>query len=97
MDLNLKRLSGRLSTAQSEDTVPKGNTNPYLITAIIEPMLAGKGVKFGDIDFSEFELDELRTAAGYCDEISRTSAKLEKLVANLSISKAAACKTRAFC
>lgn len=97
MELNLKHLTERFSAAQSEDTVPNGNTNPYLVEAIIEPLLAGKSVKYGDIDFSMFELDELRTAAGYCEEISRTSAKLEKLVANLSISKAAACKTRAFC
>ena len=97
MEVNMKRLSERLSTAQSEDTVPRGNTNPYLITTIIEPLLAGKSVKYGDIDFSEFELDELRTAAGYCDEISRTSDKLKSLVANISRSEAAACKTRAFC
>lgn len=97
MEISLKHLSERLSSVQSEDTVPKGETNPYLIEAIIKPLLAGKSVKYGDIDFSKFELDELRTAAGYCEDISRTSCKLERLVANLSVSKAAACKMRAFC
>ncbi len=97
MELNLERLSERLSIAQSEDTVSKEGVNPYLIEAIIEPMLAGKSVKYGDIDFAAFELDELRTAAGYCDNISNTSYKLEKLVANISVSKATACKMRAFC
>lgn len=77
--------------------MPKGNTNPYLIETIIKPLLAGKSVKYGDIDFSEFELDELRTAAGYCDDISRTSEKLKSLVANISGAEAAACKTRLFC
>ena len=97
MELNLKHLSERFFTAQTEDTVPKGDTNPYLMKTIIEPLLAGKSVKYGDIDFSEFELDELRTAAGYCGDISRTSDKLKSLVANISCSEAAACKTRAFC
>lgn len=97
MELNLKHLSERLAAAQSEDTVPKGDTNPYLIAAIIEPILAGKTVKYGDIDFSEFELDDLRRAAGYCGDISHTSYKLKSLVENISVSEAAACKTRSFC
>ena len=97
MELNLKRLSERFFAAQTEDTVPKGDTNPYLIAAIIEPILAGKTVKYGDIDFSEFELDDLRRAAGYCGDISSTSYKLENLVENICGSEAASCKTRSFC
>lgn len=97
MELNLKRLSESFSAAQAEDTVPKGDTNPYLIAAIIDPLRAGRAVKYGDIDFSAFELDDLRTAAGYCEDISMTMYKLEKLVANMAASEAAACKTRSFC
>ena len=97
MELNLNHLSESFSAAQAEDTVPKGDTNPYLIAAIIDPLRAGRAVKYGDIDFSAFELDDLRTAAGYCDDISGTSGKLESLVANISVSEAAACKTRSFC
>ena len=97
MELNLKRLAESLSEAQTEDTVPKGDTSPYLIATIINPILAGKSVKYGDIDFSEFELDDLRTAAGYCEDISMTMYKLERLVANMAASEAAACKTRSFC
>ena len=97
MELNLKRLAESFSAAQAEETVPKGDTNPYLLATIIEPLLARRSVKYGDIDFSEFELDDLRRAAGYCDDISRTSYKLETLVSNMSASEAAACKTRSFC
>ena len=97
MELNLKRLAESFSAAQAEETVPKGDTNPYLLATIIEPLLARRSVKYGDIDFSEFELDDLRRAAGYCDDISKTSYKLETLVANMSASEATACKTRSFC
>lgn len=97
MEFSLKHLSERLLAMQSEDTVPKGDTNSYLIAAIIEPILAGKTVKYGDIDFSEFELDDLRRAAGYCGDISSTSYKLKNLVENICGSEAAACKTRSFC
>ena len=97
MELNLKRLAESFSAAKAEETVPKGDTSPYLIATIINPILAGKSVKYGDIDFSEFDLDDLRRAFGYCGDISRTSYKLETLVANISASEAAACKARSFC
>ena len=97
MDIDLNRLTTRLHSALPEDTVPKGETNPYLIAAIIEPYLSGRKVKYGDIDFSAFELDDLRRAAGYCDDIDRTSSVLRGLVDRVSASEAAACKVRSFC
>jgi len=97
MELNVKRLAERFSAATAEDTVPKGDTNPYLISAVIEPMRAGKAVRYGEIDFSAFELDDLRRAAGYCEDFDRTSSKLEQLVANISASEPLACTTRSFC
>ena len=97
MELNLRLLKTNLEALQSMDTVPKGDTNPYLIRTVIEPLLAGKKLRYGDIDLGEFELDDLRRAAGYCEDICRTSRKLEELVANMAVSQAAATKTRTFC
>ena len=97
MELDLNRLTTRLHTALPEDTVPKGKTNSYLIAAIIEPVLNGRTVKYGDIDFSAFELDDLRRAAGYCDDIDRTASMLSGLVGRMSSTEAAACKVRSFC
>ena len=97
MELNIAMLTKKLAGAQPEPTVPPGDTNPYLLETIIEPFRCGKTVKYGDIDFSEFELDDLRVAAGYCEKIGRTSMRLEGLVANMSLSECMVCKTRSFC
>ena len=97
MELDLRLLKTNLEVLQSMDTVPKGDTSPYLIRTVIEPLLSGKKPRYGDIDLGEFELDDLRRAAGYCEDLCRTSRKLEELVANMAVSQAAASKTRAFC
>ena len=83
--------------AKPEDTVPKENTSPYLIATVIEPLRNGKSVTYGTIDFSRFELDDLRRAAGYCEDICRTSNRLESFVEKMCAAEAASCKKRSFC
>ena len=97
MNLNLDAFNKYLSEAEAGETVPTGDVNPYLLECVLKPMLYGKKLCYGDIDYSKFETDELRALSGHCDERWSAMGRIQALVSGLSGSRAAACSTRAYC
>ena len=97
MNLNLDAFNKSLSEAEAGETVPTGDVNPYLLECVLKPMLYGKRLCYGDIDYSKFEADELRALSGHCDERWSAMGRIQVLVSGLSGSGAAACSTRAYC
>ena len=53
--------------------------------------------RFRQVDFSRFDIDDLRVAARYCDECDRMNYRLNGIVENLARVPAMACGNRAFC
>ena len=63
MLVDLNTLRNELKEALPEDTVDASEVNPYLLNEVLRPMLAGKVLCYGDINFEAFETDDLRVAA----------------------------------
>ena len=98
MKIDLHRFSEKLKSIEAEDTVPgKEEVLPYLYNHILLPLLSGRLVRYGDIDFDAFEADDLRVLSYYCDEINRTVSRLEHLNQKLIETSPAASRHRAFC
>lgn len=96
MNIDLKRLQHSLKEAAPEDSVSHDDVNAYLFS-LAQRLLAGKDVTYGEIDFSQFEADDLRVVSYYCQEREGLSQHLYMLVANIDKAKALSCKARAFC
>jgi len=97
MQLDLNALRKQLEKAPQEETVDSSDVNPYLLNEVLRPMMAGVDLRYGDIDFSQFDGDDLHTLAHYHGEVRQTSGALRSLSEKLSEAEASACKVRAFC
>ena len=97
MKINTTRLVERLSSAMAEETVSTAEVNPYLMSEVVRPLLHGVPLRYGDVDFSRFDIDDLRSAARYCDRRYDMSSRLEGVLENIANAPALACKGRAFC
>ena len=95
LDLNVLRKA--LLQAPREETVDSSDVNPYLLNEVLQPMLAGKVLRYGEIDYSRFDADDLRTIAYYCQARSRVIAGLYSLIGGIAEAPPAACKSRVFC
>jgi len=98
MKIDLHRFAEKLKSTASENTVSgKEEVLPYLYDHILLPLLSGRLVRYGDIDFDAFEADDLRVLSYYCDEINRTVYRLEMLNRKLIKTPPAASRHRVFC
>lgn len=96
MNIDLGRLQRNLHEAKSEETVPHDDVNPYLFS-LLQRLLAGEDVTYGEIDFSAFEADDLRVLSHYCHERDGLSYRLRQLTESMGKARAFSCKARAFC
>ena len=96
MLLDLQVLQASLNELPSEETVDSSEVNPYLLNEVLRPLLSGKVLHYGDIDFSEFDADDLRVISDYCDKRDHAMCGLQKIVTGLVEARASACKSRAF-
>ena len=95
IDFNI--LQKKLAELPSEEAVDSSEVNPYLLNEVLLPLLAGRSLTYGDIDFSKFEADDLRLLSHYCEERDHVSYSLRTLVGGLAKSMPSACRKRAFC
>lgn len=66
MKIDLHRFAEKLKGMEAEDTVHgKEEVLPYLYNHILSPLLSGRLVRYGDIDFDAFEADDLRVLSYY--------------------------------
>ena len=97
MLVDLRAFQKALSGLPEEETVDSSEVHPYLLNEIFRPILTGKSVCYGDIDFSEFDADDLSVISDYCDRRESMMHKLWEYVNELSKAVASACTGRAFC
>ena len=97
MLVNLDTLRKTLSETPAEETVDSSGVNTYLLNEVLRPILAGKELCYGDIDYSKFDADDVRYISDYCDEYERVSDKLCGFLRGIVKAEASACRNRAFC
>lgn len=97
MDIDLFRLAEKLADAPSEPSVPTGETLPYLLEHVWRPLAEGKDLQYRDIDFDQFEADDLRILSDYNDRVGRVSYELTKRVLCVIKAPAAVRWTGTFC
>ena len=96
MNIDLKRLQHSLKEAAPEDSVSHEDVNPYLF-ALVQRLLAGEDMTYGEIDFSQFEADDLRVVSYYCQMRDSFADRLRGLVREIDKAQALSCKARSFC
>ena len=97
MKFDVAMLSKKLSSVKEQPTVPTHEVNAYLLEKLVLPLRRGETLRYGQIDFSAFDIDDIRTAAGYSEECDRVSWKLESFAEAVIWADAMPCQTRAFC
>ncbi len=97
MQVDLNVLRQKLNETPQEETVDSTEVNPYLLNEVLRPLLAGKELRYGDIDYSRFEADDLRMIAHYCDIRDRVICRLNEFVGGIADSAPSACSGRSFC
>ncbi len=95
--INLSAMSALLNGLPEEELVPTNGVNPYLLEHVIRALLQGKKVRYGDLDYDQFEDQDLRLACRYCDELESKERELLRLADQIQCTNACAVKLRAFC
>lgn len=97
MNLDLKLLTKRFLQAEEEESVSAEEVNPYLLEYVIRPLLRGETVRYGEIDYGEFEDFDLRAASHYCDGIYSVAHRLEQFAGDVANTAPAPLRQRVFC
>ena len=97
MKLHLKDLCRELSGAKDEETVPSKEVNPYLLDNVLRPALRGEAPVFGDIDYEQFDLEDIGVLSNYYDRIWKTSEQLGQLVSAVISLPPVPSRERQFC
>ena len=97
MDIDLKKLERNLWQAKHEKTVPDEHLNPYLQNVLLRRLMAGEDVTYGEIDFSQFEADDLRVLEGYIKRWDNMTSKLSGLIERVDRAEPFRCAARSFC
>ena len=97
MQFDVSLLSKNLLSAKGERTVPTDEVNAYLLEKVIWPLRRGEKLRYGQVDFSAFDIDDLRVAADYTEKCDRVSGGLETLMESIILADAMPCRKRAFC
>ena len=97
MAVDLNVLRQKLSDLDTEETVDSSEVNPYLLNKVLRPILDGAELRYGDIDYSEFDPDDIRVLAHYCKMCDQVSYRLSETVEQIIKAQPAASATRAFC
>lgn len=97
MQVSLQLLQDKLASAPEEETVDSSAVNPYLLNDVLRPLLRGESLRYGDVDYSRFEADDIRALSYYCDCVERMKYRLQGLIGTISSVAPCACTARAFC
>lgn len=97
MKISMKVFMEELKQTEPEEAVSSEGLSPYLQQHIIEPMRQGIPVRYGEIDYEQFDDMDLRRAAGYCAALEMLSYRLEGLAEQVRRADACAVKQRVFC
>lgn len=97
MKLDVKGLCKRLAQAKEEETVSSENCNGYLLDKVLRPLMREETVLLKDVDFSQFEEEDIRQIVGYYESLEVQGQKLAQFVGAITNLQPVACKARRFC
>lgn len=97
MAVDLRVLCQKLSDLDAEETVDSSEVNPYLLNEVLRLIQNGIALRYGDIDYSEFDPDDIRVLAYYCKTCDQVSYQLNETIKKIIKIPPAASVTRAFC
>ena len=97
MIVDLCALRRKLAEALEEDVIDSSEVNPYLLNEVLRPMLGGKDLCYGDIDFTRFNADDLQIVADYCDVREAVISKMDNVVGKMANAAPHACNKRVYC
>lgn len=97
MNIDLSRLEKQLWQAKPEKTLEEDRVNPYLLNVLLKRLESGEDLTYGEVDFSQFEADDLRVLSGHIRERNNMSSRLANLIAGIDRADALYRKARAFC
>lgn len=97
MKMDRKALCHKLKAAKEAETVPKANVNAYLLEKVLSPTLMGKAPRLNEINYDQFEEEDIEELADYCEQLEITSGKLSRFVGAVAFFDAIPCRTRQFC
>lgn len=96
MKLDLKKFCSLLSQTKEQPRIDE-NVNRYLLDHVLTPALNGVAVLIGDIDFSQFDEEDIEILAGHYDSLDDAKRDAARLEAQITSIPPIARKVRAFC
>ncbi len=97
MKLHLKDLCREFGRAKNEETVPSGGVNPYLLENVLRPALQGEAPMLGDIDYEQFDLEDIGALSDYYDKMYTVAEKLGQFVSAVTSLDPVSSRERQFC
>ena len=97
MKMDLKCLCKHLARAKEEEAVSTANCNPYLLERVLRPLMRQETVLLKDVDFGQFDVEDIQEITGYYESLEMQGRKLMELVGAFANLEPVACKTRRFC
>lgn len=97
MKMDLKGLCCLLAKANEEESVSSKDCNPYLLEKVLRPLMRNETLRLRDIDFSQFDADDIHTLSSYYESLEMQGRNLMQLVGAVASIEPTACKVRRFC
>ena len=97
MKMDLKVLCKQLAQAKEEDAVSAEDCNAYLLERILRPLMRNETVLLKDVDFGQFDIEDIGQLVEYYESLEVQGGKLSQLAGALANIMPVACKSRRFC
>lgn len=95
--ISLSTMQKLLSDLPQEVLLSAEHVNSYLLEHVICALQSGKEVRYGDLDYDQFDDQDLRLACQYCEDLDSVESRLSHLSDQIRDTEACAIKQRAFC
>lgn len=97
MKMDMKNLCKLLTQAKEEDAVSAEACNPYLMEKVLRPLMRNETVLLKDVDFSQFEAEDISQITDYYEALEMEGRKLMQIAGAFANLEPIACKVRQFC
>lgn len=97
MKLDVKGLCGKLGKVAEEEVVSTRDCNEYLLNKILRPLMREEKVLLKDVDFDQFDVEDIRQISAYYESLEMQGQKLEQFVGAITNIEPVACMARQFC
>ena len=97
MKLRVNTLCRELDKAKEGEDISSAELNTYLLEKVLRPTMEENPPRLSEIDFEQFEHDDIAELADYCERLGVISSKLGQFVGAVAAIPAIPCRARQFC